>query len=90
MEANQFVLTDESGFKTIYKVLFTYKSKVFNKTYVIFTEDKETDEESVDVSAASYEEIDGVGNLYEITSKEEWQEVEKAIASYEEELNKED
>ncbi len=82
MEDNKFFITDEDGKQIEYEIIFTFKSPVTNKDYVIY----KLPEEEEEVLAAIYvEQNDGEGTLLEIESEEEFQMVEEVLASFYEE-----
>lgn len=74
-ELNTIVVTDENGKQKELRIYFTYDSEKFNKKYVVFYDDVEADS----LIAAAY---DDEGNLYDIASDEEYDEIEEVIEDY--------
>ena len=70
----QLTIIDEEGNEILCQILFTFESEEFKKNYVLFYPlDDSDDEENVTVMAASYVEGEnGIGELQEIETDEEW------------------
>ena len=70
----QLTIIDEEGNEVLCQILFTFESEEFKKNYVLFYPlDDSDDEENVTVMAASYVEGEnGIGELQEIETDEEW------------------
>lgn len=84
MNEEVVTLIGDNNEKIICDILFTYYSEVFDKNYVVFNP-RGTDE----CSAASYvTKEDGTSDLSEITSDDEWAELEELLDEYYENINK--
>ncbi|MBQ8292830.1 MAG: DUF1292 domain-containing protein [Bacilli bacterium] len=85
----QLTIIDEEGNEILCQILFTFESEEFKKNYVLFypLEGDDEDEDNVTVMAASYEEgEDGIGELKEIETDEEWDLIEDVLGQYEEQF----
>lgn len=87
----QLTIIDEEGNEVLCQILFTFASEEFNKNYVLFYPlTGEEDDENVTVMAASYTEGEnGVGELSEIETDEEWDLIEDALGQFEEQFSDE-
>ncbi len=88
----QLTVIDESGNEVLCQILFTFESEEFNKNYVLFypIENEQEDDDNVTVMAASYKEgADGVGELEEVTTEEEWALIEDVLNQFEESMEEE-
>ena len=88
----QLTIIDEEGNEVLCQILFTFESEEFKKNYVLFYPlDDSDDEENVTVMAASYVEGEnGIGELQEIETDEEWDLIEDVLGQYEEQFESED
>ena len=85
----QLTIIDDEGNERLCQILFTMESEEFGKKYVIFYPIEQLDDEDdhIQLMAASFTEgEDGVGELHEIETDEEWDLIEDAVAEYEESL----
>ena len=84
----QLTIIDEEGNEILCQILFTFESEEFKKNYVLFYPlDDSDDEENVTVMAASYVEGEnGIGELQEIETDEEWDLIEDVLGQYEEQF----
>ena len=82
----QLTIIDEEGNEVLCQILFTFESEEFKKNYVLFYPlDDSDDEENVTVMAASYVEGEnGIGELQEIETDEEWEMVNEVLAAFQE------
>ena len=87
----QLTIIDEEGKEVLCQILVTFASEEFNKNYVLFYPlTGEEDDENVTVMAASYTEGEnGVGELAEIETDEEWDLIEDALGQFEEQFDDE-
>ncbi|MGE4571895.1 MAG: DUF1292 domain-containing protein [Candidatus Izemoplasmatales bacterium] len=77
------VLTDELGNEITAKIILTFESEEFNKSYVVYQLDDEDEEE---YHAASFNPEDGdEGTLGQIETDEEWDLIEEVLESFLEE-----
>lgn len=88
----QLTIIDEEGNEILCQILFTFESEEFKKNYVLFYPlDDSDDEENVTVMAASYVEGEnGIGELQEIETDEEWDLIEDVLGQYEEQFESDD
>ena len=87
LKDNQLVFVDENGNEILCDILFTYDSEEFNKSYVFFTPVGIADEEGkCEVGVASYVPTeDGVGELHQVETDEEWDMLAEVFEAYAEE-----
>lgn len=86
----QLTIIDGEGNERLCQILFTLNSEEFGKKYVVFYPIEQLegdDDDQVQLMAASYTEgEDGTGELKEIETEEEWQLIEDAVGSFEDEM----
>ena len=86
----QLTIIDAEGNERLCQILFTLESEEFGKKYVIFYPIEQLegeDDEQIQLMAASFTEgEDGVGELHEIETDEEWGLIEDAVADFEESM----
>ncbi len=70
---DKIIFEDENGTKTELTILLTYHSDTFNKDYVVFYENND------DLVAG---EVDQDGNIHDIQSDEEYDELDEIIDEY--------
>jgi len=91
MNKEHLTFIDEDGNEILCEILFTFDSDLFKKSYVLFYPVTESDEENIEVMAASYiSGKDGDGELQPIETDEEWELIEKVLKQYEEDNFPED
>ena len=91
MNKEHLTFIDEDGNEILCEILFTFDSDLFKKSYVLFYPVTESDEDNIEVMAASYiPGKDGDGELYPIETDEEWELIEKVLKQYEEDNFPED
>ena len=87
----QLTIIDAEGNERLCQILFTLESEEFGKKYVIFYPIEQLegeDDEQIQLMAASFTEgEDGVGELSEIETDEEWALIEDAVADFEESMS---
>lgn len=89
MEENKkLIMIDEAGKEIEYEILLTFKWMKTNKFYVVYTDNSYDAEFSINLFAAIYDPEDSTV-LEEITTDEEWEEVEKRIKELQEMNRKE-
>ena len=74
-QINTIVMTDDNGKQKELTIYFTYHSEKFNKDYIVFY-----DSEDPDSLIAG--EIDKDGNISDISSEEEYDEIEEVIEDF--------
>lgn len=72
---NHIIITDDEGVEHRYEILFTYDNEDRGVSYVLFY-DENTPQE---IMAMRYDEQ---GNLYELESDAEWDEVEEVLNTF--------
>ena len=85
MDDNLLTVVDEQGNEVLCKVIFTFDSEDFNKSYVFYTPvETGEDEEEIEVLCASFipRDDDSIGDLTPIESDEEWELVEEVFNTY--------
>lgn len=82
---NRLTYIDEEGNEILCEILFTFESEEFKKNYVLFYPIGSEEEDEIEVMAASYiPNGDGVGELQNIETEEEWMLIEDVLAQFEE------
>ena len=76
---NVLIFTSPSGEKTVFRVLFTYRSDVFNKDYAVFYNEADENE----LIAYSFDENKTLSLLSE---EGEYAELNRALQKYDEEV----
>ncbi len=86
MDQNTFVVIDENGKEIECEVLFTFDSEDFGKSYVLYFEKNNSEEDSVEIFASSYDSTkeDG-GELLPVETDEEWEMIEEMLNTFSEE-----
>lgn len=84
---NQITIVDEEGNEQLCEVLFTFESEEFGKSYVLFQQVgnyEEDDEEGPEIHAYSFNPTDdgGDGELIPIETDEEWDMVEEMLNTF--------
>ena len=79
---DEIEITREDGTKVKMKILFTFENATYNKSYVLFYNPEDPSDEHV--YAYSF---DDQGNLYEIESEAEWNEIQLVYESYLDDLS---
>lgn len=74
-QINTIVMTDENGNQKELTIYFTYHSERFNKDFIVFY-----DNEDIDSLIAG--EIDEDGNISDVSSDEEYDEIEEVIEDF--------
>lgn len=86
----QLTIIDAEGTERLCQILFTLESEEFGKKYVVFYPIEQLegeDDEQIQLMAASYTEgEDGLGELHEIETEEEWGLIEDAVADFEDSM----
>ena len=84
LKENQLIFTDDKGDEVLCDIIFTYHSEEYNKDYVFFTPvGASDDDDNIQVSCASYiPQEDGIGELNEVTSDEEWEMLSEVFNAY--------
>lgn len=75
MQDDHIIITDDNGVESIFKILFTYDNEDRNFSYVLFY----SEENPEDIIAMKYNDD---GELFEIESDEEYDEVEEVLNTY--------
>lgn len=77
-------LVDEEGNEELYKILITFESDEFEKSYVLLYPAVETDAEETELFAFSYEDPDAglEGQLEDIETEEEWNMIEEVLGAF--------
>ena len=85
-EEEYITLVDVEGNEELYKILLTFESEEFDKSYVLVHPAAATDEE-VEVFAFSYQESEGglEGDLGDVETDEEWDMIEEVLGAFVEE-----
>jgi len=80
LREDQIVLTDELGNEMVARIILTFESEEFQKSYVVYQFE---DDEEGEFHAASFNPEDGEeGQLGQIESDEEWDLVEEVLESF--------
>jgi uncharacterized protein YrzB (UPF0473 family) len=80
IKEDTLILTDELGNELVARIILTFDSEEFNKSYVVYQFE---DDEDGEYHAASFDPEDGdEGQLGQIESDEEWDLVEEVLESF--------
>jgi len=80
MEDDILYVTDELGNELEARIIMTFESEEFGKSYVVY---QLTDDETGEYYAASFNPEDGdEGQLYPIENDEEWDLVEEVLENF--------
>ncbi|KRL03058.1 DUF1292 domain-containing protein [Liquorilactobacillus capillatus] len=83
---NLITLVDENGNETLYKILFTFESDDYGKSYILLIPTDSQPEEQVDVLAFSFDPDENGeatdADLHDIESDEEWEMVEGVLDTF--------
>ena len=80
---NVFNIKDENGNVIECEVLFTFDSPETNKSYLVYTDNKKTEEGALKIYANIYDKTGQNKNLMPIETEEEWNTVEAILAKLE-------
>lgn len=81
---NTLTYIDENGNEVLCEILFTFDSDEFGKSYVVFYPMSDSDEDEIEVMAASYTTENGeVGELQEVETDEEWDLIQDVLNQFE-------
>ena len=81
---NVFMIKDENGNQVECEVLFTFDSPETNKSYLVYTDNKQTKDGALQIYANTYDKTGQNKNLMPIETEEEWNTVEAILAKLEE------
>lgn len=83
-EENYITLIGEDGSEELFRILFTFDSEDYGKSYVLLVPAEESEEDEVLVQAYAYKEAEegGMGELGEIDSDEEWDMIEEVLNTF--------
>lgn len=87
-ETEKLIVTDENGKDIECRVILTFDSDQFQKSYVVYQIEGD---ESGEYYAASFNPEDGdEGKLFQVEKEEEWDLIEEVLESFLEEREEED
>jgi len=80
-------LVDEDDNEELYRILFTFDSDDFDKSYVLLYPTAANEDEEVEIFAFSYENPDEdlEGQLENVETDEEWEMIEEVLGAFIEE-----
>lgn len=79
---NKITVIDEKGREKEYEVLFTFESDETEKSYIVYTDNKEDKKGNTKVYASIYkEDKDGKIEMIPIESEKEWKVIETILDS---------
>ncbi|MCI5775538.1 MAG: DUF1292 domain-containing protein [Aerococcus sp.] len=84
-EDDLITLVDEEGNEKDYRILFTFHSDDYQRSYVLIVPNETADDEEVSVEAYAYtseDDSEEIGTLEEIESDEEWDMVEEVLNTF--------
>lgn len=84
-----FTVTDNTGKKVEYEILFTFDSEETKKSYIVFTDNNLDESGSVITYAATYEKEAEKLELKDIETEQEWNLIENLLAQIEEKMGEE-
>ncbi len=85
LQHNNIVLTNSEGEKTNYTVLFTFDSKITEKSYIIYTDFSRDDNANINVFYSSYTPGNNV-KLEPVETKDEIALIDDILLTLEQEL----
>lgn len=77
-EIKRLKITDKNGEVTAYDIISTFYWIKTNKNYIIYTDNNKNEDDNLNIYASIYNPND-LTKLDDITTQEEWLEVEKRI-----------
>ncbi len=85
-DLNEVILSDDQGNEETYKILFTFESDDYGKSYVILYPKKEEGSDEIEVQAFSFSpdengDVDA-GELTAIDDPEEWEMVQEVLNTF--------
>mgnify|MGYP006306428989 CR=1 FL=1 len=88
IKEDTLILTDELGNEMVARIILTFESEAFEKSYVVYQLE---DDENGEYHAASFDPEDGdEGQLGQIETDEEWDLVEEVLESFLDEEDEEE
>ncbi|UQS82458.1 DUF1292 domain-containing protein [Bombilactobacillus folatiphilus] len=82
----EIVLSDDQGNEEVYKILFTFDSDDYNKSYVLMYRASQKDNDEIEIQAFSFmpDENGDVssGDLMPITDDDEWEMVQEVLNTF--------
>ena len=88
MKKNSFTMIDEAGNEIVYDVLFTFESEETHKNYIVYTDNTQDAEGTVEVYASIYDPNDPNSKLEAIETEKEWKVIETILETLQEEVRK--
>lgn len=83
---NYMTVVDEDGNEELFKILFTFESEEFDKSYVVYCPAgaDEGDDEEIEVFAAAFspDEESDEGKLMPIETDEEWELIDEMLNTF--------
>mgnify|MGYP001427148371 CR=1 FL=1 len=80
---NYITVVDEEGNEILCEVLFTFESEQFDKSYVLYYPAGATDDEEIEIFAASFQPGEGdAGELQPVETEEEWDLIEEMLNTF--------
>ena len=84
--SGKFTIKNDQGVEIECEVLFTFDSDETKKSYIVFTDNTNDENGNIKVYANTYDPEGKSHDLGVIETKEEWDIVEKLLASLQEEM----
>lgn len=82
----EIVLSDDQGNQEVYKILFTFDSDDYGKSYVLMYRAAQEDDDEIEIQAFSFipDENGDVtsGDLMPITDDDEWEMVQEVLNTF--------
>lgn len=75
LKSGKFTLVDDDGKEVEYTTLFTFYSEVFEKNYVVYTDNGVDEDGNRNVFASSYDPADDSKGLMVVENDEEWENI---------------
>ncbi|MCI1986751.1 MAG: DUF1292 domain-containing protein [Lactobacillus sp.] len=79
-------LIDDKGNEELYRVLFTFDSEDYHKSYVLLYPQSDSDNDELDIQAFSFTPDENgdasQGDLFPIEDDDEWQMVEEVLNTF--------
>ncbi len=85
-DRDQIRLLDENGTEKLYDIVLTFDNEQTRKSYIVYTDSKETDNGEYELYASIYNPEDPTAKFEKIETQEEWDIINLLIKKLKERL----
>ena len=85
-DRDQIRLLDENGIEKLYDIVLTFDNEKTRKSYIIYTDNKETNDGECELYASIYNPEDPTAKFEKIETEEEWEVINILIKRLQESL----